>query len=423
MGDVVALALKDLRLLWRDKAGLFWVIFFPLLMAIFFGAIFGGGGGRGQSAMPIAVVDEDESDASRAYVERLGKSEALNVEILPRGEALAGVRKGRLVAYVALEDGFGESGGMPFGGGAGALEVGIDPSRKAEAGYLEGILMQATFDGLMERFSDPRSLRQPVDEALGSLDSASTLPDSQRRILRDFLGSLDTFLGDVDTAVYRQGPLSAGPKIDFVSIAEEGSGPRSSFEISFAQAIAWALIGTVAAFAMSLVKERVDGTFLRLRLAPLTRGKILAGKGLACCAACLASATALLLVGAVVFGVRLSNPAGILLAAVSISLAFTGIMMLIATLGKTEQSVAGAGWAILLVFAMLGGGMVPLIAMPQWMRTVSNVSPVKWTILAMEGGIWRGFSLAEILPICGLLVVVGVLFFALGVKNLARTET
>ena len=33
--------------------------------------------------------------------------------------------------------------------------------------------------------------------------------------------------------------------------------------------------------------------------------------------------------------------------------------------------------------------MFPLFLMPGWMQTVSNVSPVKWGILALEGGIWR----------------------------------
>ena len=67
-------------------------------------------------------------------------------------------------------------------------------------------------------------------------------------------------------------------------------------------------------------------------------------------------------------------------------------MMLISTLGRTEQSASGAGWAILLVMAMLGGGMVPLFVMPAWMATASNVSPVKWAILALEGALWRGFT-------------------------------
>lgn len=46
MRKVLALAGKDLRLLIRDRAGFFFVFFFPLLYAIFFGFIFSGGGSR-----------------------------------------------------------------------------------------------------------------------------------------------------------------------------------------------------------------------------------------------------------------------------------------------------------------------------------------------------------------------------------------
>ena len=54
--------------------------------------------------------------------------------------------------------------------------------------------------------------------------------------------------------------------------------------------------------------------------------------------------------------------------------------------------------------------------MPPWMQTLSNVSPVKWAILALEGAIWRGFSLGEMALPCGILLGVGVVFFAGGVR-------
>ena len=89
---------------------------------------------------------------------------------------------------------------------------------------------------------------------------------------------------------------------------------------------------------------------------------------------------------------------------------------LISVLGKTEQSAGGIGWAFLLIMSMTAGGMIPLMVMPPWMQTVSNISPVKWLILGMEGAIWRQFSISEMALPCGILLGVGVLFFALGVK-------
>jgi ABC-2 type transport system ATP-binding protein len=121
-----------------------------------------------------------------------------------------------------------------------------------------------------------------------------------------------------------------------------------------------------------------------------------------------------------VLGLRVGNPALLALAIVSLAVCFVGLMMLMSTIGTTEAGVAGAGWGIMMPMAMLGGGMIPLIAMPPWLFTASNFSPVKWGIYSLEGAIWRGFPLAEMLPWCGLLVGVGVVSFALGVRLLAR---
>jgi ABC-2 type transport system permease protein len=97
-------------------------------------------------------------------------------------------------------------------------------------------------------------------------------------------------------------------------------------------------------------------------------------------------------------------------------------MMLLSVLGQTEQAVGGSASAIMVVMAMFGGGMIPLIAMPDWMQTASNISPVKWGILALEGAIWRGFSASEMLLPCGILLAVGAISFALGVRILARRD-
>jgi ABC-2 type transport system permease protein len=74
------------------------------------------------------------------------------------------------------------------------------------------------------------------------------------------------------------------------------------------------------------------------------------------------------------------------------------------------------------VMSMLGGGMFPLFLMPPWMQTVSNVSPVKWGILALEGGIWRGFTLSEMARPCAVLLAVGAAGFAAGTAILARRD-
>ncbi len=96
-------------------------------------------------------------------------------------------------------------------------------------------------------------------------------------------------------------------------------------------------------------------------------------------------------------------------------------MMLFSVLGKTEQSAGAIGWIALMLMAMLGGGMLPLFMMPSWLLKVSHISPVKWSILAMEGAIWRNFSPGEMVLPCLILLTFGALSFVLGVRALRWT--
>jgi ABC-2 type transport system permease protein len=69
-----------------------------------------------------------------------------------------------------------------------------------------------------------------------------------------------------------------------------------------------------------------------------------------------------------------------------------------------------------MLMAMLGGGMLPLFMMPSWLQTLATASPVAWALTAIEGAVWRGFSLAELaLPLIGLLLL-GVGCLAIGTR-------
>jgi ABC-2 type transport system permease protein len=109
-------------------------------------------------------------------------------------------------------------------------------------------------------------------------------------------------------------------------------------------------------------------------------------------------------------------------AILSAAVCFCGMMMLLAVLARTEAAAGGFGWAILLIMAMLGGGMIPLFVMPGWMQRVSGVSPVNWAIRAMEGAIWRDFTAQQMLAPCAMLLAFGLVCFALGVFGFKRLE-
>ena len=417
MRAVFTLAGKDLLLLWRDKAGLFWVIGFPLLIAFFFGSVFGGFGGGSTSSMKIGVVNEDHTDFAAQYIARLDSLSALKVQEMPLDSARDLVRQGKLTAYVKINKGFGES--MGFSGG---VDVGIDPSRQMEGQFLRGILMQAMFAPMQEMFSNPAKMKDRLVGNLSRFDEDTTMPEDVRRNLKGLFGSMGNMFDSMDSLKSDSGVGIRGPNVKTVDVMTEKVGPRSSWEITFPQALIWALIGCAAAFSVSVVVERTRGTYLRLRLAPITRAHILAGKGLACFTAAVIVMCVILAIGIVVLGMRVGSFGALAATVLASAFCFSGLMMTISVLGKTEQAVGGSGMAIMLIFAMIGGGMIPLFIMPSFMKAVSDFSPVKWSILAAEGAIWRGFSFGEMLTPIGILCAIGLVGFAVGVSILSRAD-
>jgi ABC-2 type transport system permease protein len=53
---------------------------------------------------------------------------------------------------------------------------------------------------------------------------------------------------------------------------------------------------------------------------------------------------------------------------------------------------------------------------------ISHFSPVKWSVLALEGAIWRGFSFTDMLLPAAVLLGIGAVGFAVGVSVLTRSE-
>jgi ABC-2 type transport system permease protein len=421
MKRITILAIKDLQVLLSNKGNIFMVFVFPVLFALFFGAIFSSAG-EGPSGMKIAVVDEDGSEFSNSFISKLESDEALIIEKMSRDEAIERVRKGKVSAAVFLKKDFGGGFQAMFNRDEPKMEIAADPSRKMESGYLQGLLTKAQFEALGDRTADRGWLRGQIDSWRDEVEDANDLEKGQAKIFLNFFDSFDTFIKDVNDENFQSG--LKGDMVNFtqLDVSREREGPIAPFQITFPQVLLWGFLMCTATFAISIVKERTNGTFNRLRIGPLLRAHILAGKGLACFFTCVLIMCILTIGAKYLFKMPMGNWLLFVPAVVCTILCFVGLMMFISTLGRTEQSVGAAGWAMLMIMGMIGGAMMPLVFMPSWLRSFSNISPVKWGIYALEGAVWRDFSFTEMIAPCLILLAVGFTAFMLGVFMLRRQE-
>jgi ABC-2 type transport system permease protein len=367
MNAALLIALKDLRVLVRDRAALFWIAVFPAVFALFLGSLFHAYAARPEIRLRVALADLEGSPAARDYIEDLAAQPAL---VLRQGSLEGGrklLQRGEVDALVLVLPGFGQRADF-YAGGTEVLRIESDPSRSREAQVLQGLLLDVGVHTAveLELLPDPRA-------------SVSIVP------------------------------------------ARFAARAPSAAEVVTPVALLWSLIGCSAAFAISLALERRSGTLARLRTTGATDGSVLAGKAIACWASCCALAGLVLAAAVLGFGVRTERPLALLLVVACLALAFTGLMGALSTFGKSERSVAGAGWATLLLLGMVGGVMAPRMIMPPWLDAVGELSPVRWGMVALEQSLYRGGEAREWLVPCARLVATGVLGIALGSRVLRRS--
>ena len=438
MRQILALTAKDLRLLLRDRVGAFFTFVFPLIIGIFFGFVFTGPkSGDSSSQIRILLADLDNTEQSRDLALRLEAHDLITIEPIDTEEAAkAAVLAGRRAAAIIVPSGFGEKSGNLFVGQSPTIRLAVDPSRSAESAMLNGVLMEVAFTSMQSDFQHPERMRERAAQARAAMESAHLAPPLRaafETLLNSSVGLAEQIDMQNDPAV--QSPESDATDDGSAAAAwspitvekvelrrQRANRPQNAFEVTFPQAMIWGILGSCYGFAMSLVTERTKGTLTRLRVAPVSTATLLFSKALACFVTMLAVMAMLLVVGEVFFGVSPQSALLLAVAILSAAACFCGMMMLLAVLARSEAAASGFGWAILLILAMIGGGMIPLFIMPGWMQRVSGVSPVNWAIRAMEGAIWRDFSAQQMLAPCAMLVVFGAVCFAIGVIGFKRLE-
>jgi len=422
------IAKKDWLLLGRDKMSLFFTLVFPLLMAIFFGTAFSGG--SKSARISLAVVDQDNTAASREWVHKLAESDSLEIQSLPLEDARDRVRRGKLTAFLVIPPGFGQAHQGVFDPLVPEVKLGVDPGQKAVAGLLEGVLMSQAAKDMQDAMSQPEETLEQFDKNLDQWRKSPEADPKTITALEELRRSLDVLMRETPAETGRDGQRGDNAamagftplKIEKVDIQRQRAGPVNAYTVSFPQGIVWGVMSVLMAFALSLVNEISQGTMGRLLSMPVSRSDVLSGKALGCFITIVAVMVVILLVGVAVFGISIRSPLVLALAIFSTAVGFTGLMMLLSVFGKTEKQASGLVWPVMMVMAMFGGGMIPVMAMPQWMANLGEFSPVKWTILSLEGGLWRQFSLADAMPYAVLLLGFGAVTFLLGRYLFARKQ-
>ncbi|HEX2790432.1 MAG TPA: ABC transporter permease [Steroidobacteraceae bacterium] len=165
------------------------------------------------------------------------------------------------------------------------------------------------------------------------------------------------------------------------------------------------LIQTMMLTAMSVAREREQGTFDQLLVTPFRPYEIMAGKALPSMLVGTIQATGVLLVAQLWFripfaGSYLTLYAGLML----FLLAAVGIGLLLSAVAATMQQAMLYSMLLIMPFSLLSGLTTPLSSMPDWLQYLTAINPLRYAIditrrVYLEG---TGFNLLlpDLWPLC-----------------------
>jgi ABC-2 type transport system permease protein len=412
-----ALVRKDLAIFLRDRRALMVNVITPIVIAAFFGFLFGGSSDT-VSRLPVGIDDQDGSALSKSIVADLSADAALAASPLPEAEARVRVRSGKLRAAIVLPKGFGDAATRALFGRVDkpAVQLLYDPSQSFVRPIIEGLVTQYVMQRVTQALFSANGNTEIVDESLARVRNNSALPSDRREDLISLLEAVRRYQGRAPAAGQSSGTGGMVLPMTFANVAISAGTQYNSYAHSFAgMSVQFILfMGIDAGVALLLMRQQ--GVWRRLCTAPLSRGVLLGSRvaGTTIIALLILAAVYVAAIG--LFNVRI---AGSIPGFLAVSLAFavlaasTGLM--IAGLGQSVGATRGLSMFTALILVMLGGAWVPAFIFPGWLQRLSLWVPTRWAVDGFDAMTWRGQPLEAALAPVAVMLGWSVLFVLIAV--------
>jgi ABC-2 type transport system permease protein len=411
----LTIAWNDIRIVLREPAIWLNLVVIPAALIFVIGLANGQSLGSGEAPRyRVDVVDLDGSPQSGAYIQALqGQNDTLvicpaqnDAEDFCQLNEIEGGLTGD-TATTRLSDGISLAAvEIPSGFGAALL-----------AGDGATVVYRSAED-----ISASSAALQAVNTAAQRLKGVI----SSERIATDIAdATLDGDAAFVDSVREQAGETWAGPPVTIAVTEAERMDP--DFLVGIQQSVpgmgGMYVMFLVLAGAGTLVQERKLWTLQRLAAAPVTKADIILGKLLARFVLGMGQFAVAFGVG-MIFGRILdvsfgNNLLALVVIMVAFALCVSTLTLLLATFVKSEAQAGSLVTLVTLILAPLGGAWWSLDFefIPDFMRTISNISPFKWMIEGFRNVIARDMGFDGVIVPAAVLLAAAAVFFVIAVRR------
>jgi len=399
MKKIFFIAIKDLKLRARDFYAFILLLVMPLVLILVLGIVFKPMWTSTPFVIDMGVVDFDNGEFSKILINDVFDSDdlksMLNITFLDsEAEAKDRINQGKLAAVVILNRGFSDA---IMAGENASIEVLADPEQSIKSGVVKSIVESYTLEVLKRRTM--------VETFLGTVAPYSSVnPQDIQKMIPEWLKEIEN-------------------EKDIV-LVKSSTEKKSTNEIpamgyyAVGMAVMYLLFATNSG-AETIFEERRLKTYDRIRTAPVHENVLFGGKLLGIFLVAFVQFLIIVIFTALFYGVSWGKSlSGIFILMISSVLAFSGFSTLFASIAKSEEQIGSIGPALSMIFGFLGGGMWPVFLFPQWMNVVSKFTPNRWALDGFLKLMESNANFAQVLPQCGVLVMMALLFFLIGTLRL-----
>jgi ABC-2 type transport system permease protein len=420
-----ATIIKEVRILLRDRVGILLMFGMPVLLVIVVTSIQKNTFDLlNKNKVSLVLCNKDSGESAQQFIQAIDKIGMFAVINVPKDENDVQFKK-----YIHNKDALI---GIIIPSN---FSVQITAKAKKLAGKalnsfgLEGdsIENKSTDIDPVTLYYDP-ILQESIKLSIkGALSSALQMVES-RQVLRNLYFSInekqlpDSLENDMlnNKIAIDEIPLSNDANENLPNVTQHNVPAWTIFAMFF----------VVLSLGGSVVREKLNGSFIRLRTLPTNYYIALFSKQITYLIVTLLQAILIFAIGIYLFpfiglpALRLpSDIIGLVLVTLICGWCAVSYAICVGVFSNTQEQANGFGAISIVILAIIGGLMVPAFAMPDSFRTLMKISPLHWCLEAYYGLFLEGGKLKDVysnvIPLFAITIILQLLtFWGLKRKNL-----
>jgi ABC-2 type transport system permease protein len=349
--------LYEFKMTRREREALFWLFIFPIVLMLILGFVFGS---SGDIKLEVGVVDLDDSQVSQAIVQALESIDAIVVTEGSEDEERAALKDDDRSAVIIIDKGFG------------------DKVLQGQVGEITMIVNQSDVTTAQITSSTVRGIIDKIGQRMADAPEMITVNEEQESDVEDF---------------------------DYVDFMVPGV---LGVVIMF---------GGIFGYSEEVAVRREKGILRRVKVSPISLPTFLgAGMSMVVIMA-LVQAVILLIVGTLVFSVKINGNYFYMAILVIIGAAsFVALGFMISSLAKNSKSATLAANAIALPMMFLSGIFFSVEWVPAALGVIARMLPLYYLGDALREVMINAASLADVWIDLVVLIGFGLVCFVIAVR-------